>query len=160
MAIIAWNSLSSAADWEGALDTLTQDAATAKAGTPADRQAVEGELTNFWTIPCPFTKKIDRARQLYNELVLIDLGKLIDETTLAPPAPALRLAAAAAPRSLGPPEANLVREVLRALEALREQHRQQLAAHLATAQQISALQTAIQALLPAPQPRRSKRPAK
>ncbi|MGI4833775.1 MAG: hypothetical protein ACRYFK_09975 [Janthinobacterium lividum] len=160
MATIAWNSLSSADDWEGALGTLSQAAATAKTGATADRQAVEGELTNFWSIPCPFTKKIDRARQLYNELALIDLGKLIDEATAPLPAAAPLLAANPPPRPLAPPEAKLARDVLRALGALREQQRQHLAAHLAMSQQISMLQAAVQALLPAPPPRRRKRPAK
>ncbi|NML66817.1 hypothetical protein HHL22_16550 [Hymenobacter sp. RP-2-7] len=159
MAAIDWNSLSSATDWEEALGTLTQDAAAAKAGTPADRQAVESELTNFWVIPCPFTKKTDRARQLYNELVLIDLSRLIDQATLPPPTTA-RLAAATSPRPLGLPETKLAHQALQALNGLREQHRQQLAAHLAMAWQISALQAAVQALLPAPRPMRGKRPAK
>lgn len=83
MAAINWDALASPADWENALLALEQ--AAARAGTRADRAAVESQLENFWLIPCPFTTKTERARALYNELALLDLGQL---TSRAVPPPA------------------------------------------------------------------------
>lgn len=151
MPTIDWNSLSSPDDWEAALATLQQAAAAAKAGPRADRQAVEGELANFWTIPCPFVKKIDRARASYNELALLDLDQLISAVAFAPSTAAR---ATQPPRALAPTEAKLAQTILQALAALRKQHRQSLAAHLAMAQQIGALEAAVQQLLPQVRPRR------
>ncbi|MGI4887195.1 MAG: hypothetical protein ACRYFR_19745 [Janthinobacterium lividum] len=151
---IDWNSLASPEDWGGALAALQAAATAAKASTTADRQAVENELANFWTVPCPFTKKIEQARKLYNELVLIDLGQIIERAAVAgPPRPATAPA-----RALAPPEEKLGREVLQALTALHEQHRQHLATHLAMAQQINELRTMCQQLLPKRRaPARTKR---
>ena len=157
MPAIDWNSLSSPDDWEAALATLQQAAAAAKAGPRADRQAVEGELANFWTIPCPFTKKIDRARTIYNGLALLDLDQLINATAFAPIA---ELRAALPARAPTPSEAKLAQTIRQALAALRKQHRQSLAAHLAMAQQIGALEAAVQQLLPQGRKGREKAPKK
>lgn len=155
MPAIDWISLASPADWEAALVTLQQAATQAKAGTTADRQAVEHELANFWLVPCPFTKKIERARSLYNELVLLDLGQLINRAG----SPPLRPAAVPPPaRTLGPHDTQLSQRLHQALATLQAQHREHLAAQVALGQQLSELQALLQQLLPPPPARRRRKP--
>lgn len=141
--VINWAELKGPTAWNNALKTLQQAGNQATTGTLADRQAVEQELTNFWTIPCPYTRTIEQAKSLFNQLVLIDLKPLI----VQPPQVQPEALTTPPRRALAPHEAAAGQQIMQSLATLHAQHQQQLANQLQLSQQLAALQLAIQQML-------------